>query len=63
MPLPSPGDLPDPGIKRGSPALQAHSLPFEALGKTIYVLAVPHKTVFSLKDRDVDPQTHTQTHI
>ena len=27
--FPSPGDLPDPGIKPWSPALQADSLPFE----------------------------------
>ena len=27
LPFPSPGDLPDPGIKPGSPALQAASLP------------------------------------
>ena len=27
MPFPSPGDLPDPGLKLGSPALQADSLP------------------------------------
>ena len=27
LPLPSPGDLPDPGTKPGSPALQAHYLP------------------------------------
>ena len=26
-PLPSPGDLPDPGIKPGSPPLQVDSLP------------------------------------
>ena len=26
LPLPSPGDLPDPGIKPGSPVLQADSL-------------------------------------
>ena len=25
--IPSPGDLPDPGIEHGSPALQADSLP------------------------------------
>ena len=30
---PSPGDLPDPGIKLESPALQADSLPAELLGK------------------------------
>ena len=29
LPLPSPGDLSDPGIKPRSPALQADSLPFE----------------------------------
>ena len=29
LPLPSPGDLPDPGIEPGSPALQADSLPSE----------------------------------
>ena len=27
LPFPSPGDLPDPGIKLGSPALQVDSLP------------------------------------
>ena len=27
--MPSPGDLPDPGIEHGSPALQADSLPAE----------------------------------
>ena len=31
--FPSPGDLPDPGIKPGSPALQADSLPTELQGK------------------------------
>ena len=29
LPFPSPGDLPDPGIKSRSPALQADSLPPE----------------------------------
>ena len=29
LPFPSPGDLPDPGIKPGSPALQVDSLPSE----------------------------------
>ena len=29
LPFPSPGDLPDPGIKPGSPALQAEDLPTE----------------------------------
>ena len=29
MPFPSPGDLPDPGIKPGSPAFQADTLTSE----------------------------------
>ena len=34
-PIPSPGDLPDPGIKPESPALQVDSLPAEILGKLL----------------------------
>ena len=34
LPFPSPGDRPDPGIKPGSPTLQADSLPFEPPGKS-----------------------------
>ena len=33
LPFPSPGDLPNPGIEPGSPALQANSLPTELQGK------------------------------
>ena len=33
LPYPPPGDLPDPGIKPGSPTFQADPLPFEPLGK------------------------------
>ena len=33
LPFPSPGNLPDPGIKSGSPALQADALPSEPTGK------------------------------
>ena len=32
LPRPPPGDLPNPGTKPGSPALQADSLPFEPSG-------------------------------
>ena len=32
LPFPSPGDLPDPGLEPGSPALQADSLPSEPPG-------------------------------
>ena len=34
LPFPSPGDLPDPGIKSKSPALQEASLPSELLGNS-----------------------------
>ena len=34
LPFPSPGDIPDPGIKPGSRALQSNSLPAELQGKT-----------------------------
>jgi len=33
LPFPSPGDLPDPGIRHGSPAFQAEYLPPEPPGK------------------------------
>ena len=35
LPFPFPGDLPDSGIKPGSPALQAASLPTEPPGKPV----------------------------
>ena len=38
LPLPSPGDLPDPGIEPRSPTLQADSLPSEPPGKLIRVV-------------------------
>ena len=34
LPFPSPGDLPNPGIKPRSPVLQADSLTTEPLGKS-----------------------------
>ena len=37
LPFSSPGDLPDPGIESGSPALQADSLPTEPPGKPCVV--------------------------
>ena len=33
MPFPSPGDLPDPGMEHGTPALQADALLSEPPGK------------------------------
>ena len=37
LPFPSPGDLPDPGIEPGSPALQADVLPSKPPGKPPYL--------------------------
>ena len=39
--IPSPGDLPDPGIKPRSPALQPDSLLAEAPGKPINEMSAP----------------------
>ena len=36
LPFPTPGDLRDPGMEPGSPALQADSLPSEPPGKPNY---------------------------
>ena len=49
VPFSSPGDLPDPGIKPRSPALQADPLPVEPPGKPslpFYLAPVP--TFFTL---------------
>ena len=40
LPCPPPGDLPDPGIELGSPALHADSLPAELPGKACVCLCV-----------------------
>ena len=42
LPVPSPGDVPDPGIKPRSPALQADSLPSEPQGKSIILPTIPY---------------------
>ena len=41
LPCPSPGDLPNPGLKPRSSALQADFLPPEPPGKPLYVLKEP----------------------
>ena len=38
LPFPSPGDLPNPGIEPGSPALQADSLALSHWGSLIYII-------------------------
>ena len=44
LPFPSPGDLLDPGIKPGSPALQADSLPSEPPGEPLSLIPLSHTT-------------------
>ena len=40
LPYPPPGDLPKPGIKPRSPALQADSLPSEPSGEPVFILFI-----------------------
>ena len=40
--FPSPGNLPNPGIEPGSPALQADSSPTEPSGKSLFI-RIPFK--------------------
>ena len=42
LPFPSPGDLPNPGIEPGFPALQADALPSEPPGKPLYYIKNSH---------------------
>ena len=42
--MPSPADIPNPGIEPGSPALQADSLPTELLGKPFHFHFQPKNT-------------------
>ena len=49
LPFPSPGDLPDPGIEPGSPALEADSLTAEPPGKPVNN-SVAQQLVISRKD-------------
>ena len=50
LPFPSPGDLPNPGIEPGSPALQADSLPTEPPGKPLEGVIFNPKTIFSVEE-------------
>jgi len=47
---PSPGDLPDPGFKPGSPGLQADSLPYEPPGSLSYLKMFYKQWIFRKKD-------------
>ena len=48
LPLPSPGDLSDPGTEPQSPVLQADSLPNELPGKPNKILKMPPKKLLEL---------------
>ena len=45
LPFPSPGDLPDPEIEPGSPALQADALSSEPLGKLTILKSTIHQGI------------------
>ena len=49
--FPSPRDLPNPGIKPRSPALQADSLPYEPPGESLFFLEMVDTLVFKLSDK------------
>ena len=50
LPFPSPGDLPDPGIEPGSPALQADTLPSEPPGHmTVSVKGLVNHVIYFSK--------------
>ena len=52
LPCPSPGDLPNPGIEPGSPALRADALPSEPPGKPyIKYIYIQLYKIYPLKTR------------
>ena len=51
LPFPSPGNLPNPGMEPGSPALQAESLLSEPPGK-LTVTGAPRLHKLALEDRE-----------
>ena len=52
MPFPSPRDLPNPGIKPETLALQAGSLPSEPTGK--FIIFILHNSKIGLKEMGTD---------
>ena len=55
-PIPSPADLPDPGIQPGSPALQADSLLPELWSPLYYIL--PHSCLFQKRNSKEPSKDH-----
>ena len=62
VPVPSPGDLTDPGIKPGSPALLAESLPSEPPGSPAEAWLV-HSVILVSGTQQRDSVTHKYVHI
>ena len=58
LPFPSPGDLPNPGIKPRSPALQADALSSEPPGTTLGGQKPKGRKNSTLKPGKRRPQTH-----
>ena len=58
LPFPSPGDLPDPEIEPGSPALQADSLPSEPPGKDQTTIVWPQVSPEDLPNPEIKPGSH-----
>ena len=56
LPFHSPGDLPDPGIKHGSPAMKVDSLSSELPGKPICVCVCVCVCVYKYIHRHTDRQ-------
>ena len=54
LPFPSPGDLPNPGIKPWSPSFQADALPSEPSGKPP-TNQRPHVLMYAWKNQDHTP--------
>ena len=53
LPFPSPGDLPNPGIEPGSPALQADSLLTELQGKPCFRISGFIRKLLKIQQADV----------
>ena len=58
LPFSSPGDLLNPGIEPGSPALPADSLPYEPPGS--HYSAIKRNKIVPCKDLDGPRDCHTQ---
>ena len=54
-PIPSPGDVPNPGVELRLPALQVDSLPAELPGKLITLLKIPPRTLFFVQNEARTP--------